>query len=568
MLFKEFKYAMIFSFVSFSSLFGIAPELLEMAKFINQEVINANDTAKKVNTYVKQAIITVNQKAENAKSSIQQETQSQLNTLNQAGGNLLDSINGNLKDMQTRTDEFNAGIKNKHKEAFDSVEPQIKKAAIDNATAVEKARLVVQIKGAKELAAAAEQGKFEAQATPEGRAAMKVKAKSDEQVAIAVEQEKNKKDGLNDKLVKADKEKNEFKWTSISGIFSKIGAGLSSPKTMFKVSLGIAICGIAYYGIKHGMPVLIAKLVQPKVVSESSRKSWFGSKTPQQDLNLKELTFGGDLKVQLNDITENVRSSVINKENLPNVLLYGPPGTGKTAFAKALAYALKDDKGNALIDYALTSGSEFAKIKDLNIANNELRKLLNWGKNSSKPLLIFIDEAESLFANRKLPSTSKDVTDFINTFLALVSDKSQKNLMFIFATNHPFKLDEAIANRIGFDVEFKLPEEAECAKILEDYVHKFSKPLDKKPGVTLGSNVSDKLKAKNYGKELVGLAPRGIKFVAEEMVKMARRTSNQVLTQAIVEKTLIAAKKEVIRTEKRDIERDKYAHDQLVAARA
>ena len=132
---------------------------------------------------------------------------------------------------------------------------------------------------------------------------------------------------------------------------------------------------------------------------------------------------------------------------------------------RALAYS-------SGLDYALTSGSEFAKITDLNHVSNELRKFLNWAKRSKNGLIVFIDEAESLFANRKLLTTSKATQDFINTFLALISDQSQKKVMFIFATNHPFKLDDAIINRIGINVEFTLPEAHEREKILFMYLVK------------------------------------------------------------------------------------------------
>ena len=62
---------------------------------------------------------------------------------------------------------------------------------------------------------------------------------------------------------------------------------------------------------------------------------------------------------------------------------YGAPGTGKTTFVRALAYS-------SGLDYALTSGSEFAKITDLNLVSNELRKLLNWAKRSKMGLLFLL----------------------------------------------------------------------------------------------------------------------------------------------------------------------------------
>ena len=169
---------------------------------------------------------------------------------------------------------------------------------------------------------------------------------------------------------------------------------------------------------------------------------WFKHR---QAVDIDGLIFVPSLQKQLFDLLLRVKTAKKYNEVLPNVLFYGVPGTGKTAFVKALAYS-------SGLDYALTSGSEFAKITDLNHASNELRKLLNWAKRSKKGAIIFIDEAESIFANRKLPATSKITQDFINTFLSLISDQSQKKVMFIFATNHPFRLDDAITNRIGINI--------------------------------------------------------------------------------------------------------------------
>lgn len=439
---------------------------------------------------------------------------------------------------------------------------------------IEAKRNELKEKHAYEVAKKTKAGELDAFDTAAGKKAQEAQLKQ----AVAVKQAETDamiKAGVPALQAEADIKKNEAnnkaaiemnatKWGSIKDMFSRLGTALSTPKTMFKVALGVAIVGMAYYGIKHGMPVLIAKLVQPKVVSETSKSSWFGSTPPKSDIKLEELTFGGDLQKQLDGIVRDVQSAVKNGENLPNVLLYGPPGTGKTAFAKALAYKASENTNGRKIDYALTSGSEFAKIKDLNIANSELRKLLNWAKNSSNPVIIFIDEAESLFANRELPTTSKDVTDFINTFLALVDSKSQKNYMFIFATNHPYKLDTAIDNRVGKHVEFKTPEASECSKILETYVNKFSKPVDKKSAVTLENGA--KVKFAEYGKKLVGLAPRAIKFVAEEMTKMARRANN-ILTSAIADNVIALQVQEIKRSEDWKEQRNNWVKQQLIAAR-
>jgi ATPase family AAA domain-containing protein 3A/B len=348
------------------------------------------------------------------------------------------------------------------------------------------------------------------------------------------------------------------KWDTIGGLFTSFGNGVnnltSDPKRMALIGGAVVATAVGIYAAKNGLPVLFSYLLQPSVVSETSKKSLFGWTAPRQDLDINNLYFNPTLQERLMDTAMQVQTASEFNENLPNVLFWGPPGTGKTAFAKALAYI-------SGMDYALTSGSEFAKITDLNIANKELSKLLEWGANSSKGLIIFIDEAESLFANRKLPSTSKAVQDFINTFLSKVSEKSQKNVMFIFATNHPFKLDDAVTNRVGINVEFTLPEQKEREMILEMYVKKLAKE-NKEAVVTIAPEVLKNIPA--AAELLIGQPPRALKFIAEQMIIYARRTPNKELTIEIAQKALLEAKDSYKQAMQWAADRDEWLNAQVV----
>ena len=343
--------------------------------------------------------------------------------------------------------------------------------------------------------------------------------------------------------VQASVEAEKTRWDKISSM-------IQDPKFILKLVLAVGAVAAAIYLAKHGIPKLVNYFTRPGVITETSQGGWFGWDGPEQIVDLNDLIFAPPLKKQLFDLALRVKSAKEHNENLPNILLYGPPGTGKTAFARALAHS-------SCLDYALTSGSEFAKITDLNLANNELRKLLDWAQNSSdKGLIVFIDEAESLFANRALPTTPKIAQDFINTFLHLIPEKSQKNLMFIFATNHPFKLDDAITNRIGINIEFTLPEAPEREKILALYLEKLAQS-DTGAKVTIAPKVIQKLPL--YAKDLEGLSPRAIKFVAEEMVINARRQEFKLLTNNIAQKALADAKRNLQQTAQWESQRDQWA---------
>ena len=348
-------------------------------------------------------------------------------------------------------------------------------------------------------------------------------------------------------MAQANVETEKEKWKNIREI-------MGDSKTMTKIALAIIASTLCIYTIKYGIPMLANYLTQPQVISETSKTGWFqtewfGQFKSKQKADIDDLVFGPSLQKQLLDLLLRVQSAREYEEALPNILFYGAPGTGKTAFVKALAQA-------SGLDYALTSGSEFAKITDLNHANNELRKLLNWAKKSPKGLIVFIDEAESLFANRKLLSTSKATQDFINTFLALISDQSQENVMFIFATNHPFKLDDAITNRIGINIEFTLPQAAEREKILLMYLTKFAQK-NENAIVNLSPEITNFLS--NYADSLEGFSPRAIKFVAEEMIIQARRQESKQLTADIAKEVINETKHSLQQTMQWENERNEWA---------
>ncbi len=321
-----------------------------------------------------------------------------------------------------------------------------------------------------------------------------------------------------------------FKVTEIN--WEELRKTLGDTGLLVKISIAIITIALCIYILKYGLPLLINYLTRPYVISETSSSGLFEFFKTKQSACVDDLIFSPLLQKQLLDLLLRVQDARKYDESLPNVLFYGVPGTGKTAFVKALAYS-------SGLDYALTSGSEFAKITNPNDANNELRRLIRWAQRSKKGLVVFIDEVESLFANRKLPTTSKKTQDFINTFLSLVSDQSQKRVMFIFATNQPFKLDDAITNRIGINIEFTLPEASEREKIFSMYLSKFAK---ENQDFLVGFHPEINNFMGKYVENLKDFSPRAIKFIAEEMIINARRQEPMMLTHEIVQAVIDKAR--------------------------
>jgi cell division protease FtsH len=142
------------------------------------------------------------------------------------------------------------------------------------------------------------------------------------------------------------------------------------------------------------------------------------------------------------------------------VLLQGPPGTGKTLLAKAVA-------GEAGIPFLSASGSDFVEMF-VGVGAKRVRDLFRQAREKSKntPVIIFIDEIDSLIQNRaKLVSNGGD-SEHLRTITALLDEmdgmiQSEHPIIVMGATNAPLEsLDPAMLRpgRLGRHVQVALPD--------------------------------------------------------------------------------------------------------------
>ncbi|KAI1045249.1 hypothetical protein LB505_004969 [Fusarium chuoi] len=148
---------------------------------------------------------------------------------------------------------------------------------------------------------------------------------------------------------------------------------------------------------------------------------------------------------------------VLAQDKIPGCLLYGPPGTGKTLLAKAVA---KESGANMLE----ISG---ATINDKWVGESEklIRAVFTLAKKIS-PCVVFIDEADSLLANRSMLGARASHRSHINQFLKEWDGLEETEAFIMVATNRPFDLDDAVLRRLPRRLLVDLPLHADRTAIL------------------------------------------------------------------------------------------------------
>lgn len=159
-------------------------------------------------------------------------------------------------------------------------------------------------------------------------------------------------------------------------------------------------------------------------------------------------------------------------ERIRGCLLYGPPGTGKTLLAKAVA---KESGANVL---EVTAAS--IQHEHVGVSEKTIRSLFSLAKRKDlSPLIIFIDEADSLLGSRD----GSDAVNSggwrrfaINQFLREMDGLEAGSAFVMAATNRPFDLDDAVLRRLPRKLLVDLPLEADRVAILR--IHLAGEELD------------------------------------------------------------------------------------------
>lgn len=306
---------------------------------------------------------------------------------------------------------------------------------------------------------------------------------------------------------------------------------IRQPRTLMLFSGAIVATFAGIYGAKEMSKVLAeyvgARLGQPQLVRESSREtllsSWWHTVVNKPESNgILDVVLRPEKEALLMEIADSTKEAHANGDPLMNVLFYGPPGTGKTMFAKALAEYSE-------CDYAILSGADFSQFKPGDDIT-QLHSFFEWAKTSRRPLVVFVDEAETFLASRSNPNVSERSKKLTDAFLSQVTGQASDNIMFVFATNMPNLLDRAVMDRVGEKVEFPLPGHDERKRIFELHLKKFAERRE----IPVEEDVLEHLN--EFSEQMDGFSGRTIAGVVLKSLRMMRTSrSTAISTTAILE---------------------------------
>ncbi|MCL2284725.1 MAG: ATP-binding protein [Fibromonadales bacterium] len=181
------------------------------------------------------------------------------------------------------------------------------------------------------------------------------------------------------------------------------------------------------------------------------------SRAPKYDVSVLNIPNLNEVLHSAKCYSEQLKSK--HSEGNMTMLLYGPPGTGKTEFAKFLAR----ECGLSFREIS------YGQISSMWVGETEKQLAAAFKQANESGELLFIDEADSLIADRKGAVRSWEVTQTNEFLVQLESAKC----MVVCSTNFQGHLDIASNRRFHFHLHFGFLKREGILKMAENFFPDF-----------------------------------------------------------------------------------------------
>lgn len=325
-------------------------------------------------------------------------------------------------------------------------------------------------------------------------------------------------------------------------MFHQLPYFLSMGMLTTAVSLGTPLAlYYLYYKAKHsiGRPKLATDVNQISLFRTmmsplSSALSLFSSKKVKP-------TYNTETTRRIAEIGKAIKNIRRNGGYFQNALFYGPGGTGKTMISHILA----DESG---MSYVKMSGGDLAQYIKRGEHVTELNKLFDkmersWRPWSTRPWMLFIDEAEGLCKDRsKLPTP--ELLELQNAFLNRTGTQSKK-FMLVMATNRLEDLDPAVLNRMDYKIFIGPPAAEERIGIIKSYLPQFFSSKERR-------DIFNDALVNDIARQTEGFTGRSLFKLLNAIANHRAMTDRNMLTKEIVLQTVrdFASQEQEIATRK------------------